>query len=238
MRSGGRGPLEVRPVRIEKAVLKYAEGSALIRMGDTQVLCAASVKDEVPGFREAAGAGWVTAEYSLLPRSTRERVDREAAKGRIKGRTHEIQRMIGRSLRAAVDLEAMGPMTVQIDCDVLQADGGTRTAAVTGAFVALYQAFETIRGQGRLDASPIRESVAAVSAGIVGGEILLDLDYDEDRKAQVDLNLVMTSAGRFVEIQGAAEGAPFDHGQLKDLLNAAETGIRRLLDVQKAVLEL
>jgi len=226
----------MRPVQIETAVLKYAEGSVLIRMGDTQVLCAASVKDEIPGFREVTGAGWVTAEYALLPRSTRERVDREASKGRIKGRTHEIQRMIGRSLRAAVDLETMGPITIQIDCDVLQADGGTRTAAVTGAFVALHQALETIRGQGRLDAWPIRESVAAVSAGIVDGEILLDLDYDEDRVAQVDLNLAMTSGGRFVEIQGTAEGAPFDHGQLKALLSAAETGIRHLLDVQKVVL--
>ena len=226
----------MRPVQIEKRVLKYAEGSALIRMGDTQVLCAASVTNEVPGFREEAGTGWVTAEYALLPRSTRERVDREAAKGRIKGRTHEIQRLIGRSLRAAVDLEAMGPFTIQLDCDVLQADGGTRTAAVTGAFVALSQAFETIRQQGRLDASPIREGVAAVSAGIVDGKILLDLDYSEDRVAQVDLNVVMTSAGRFVEIQGTAEGAPFDHGQLKDMLSAAETGIRDLLELQKAVL--
>ena len=222
----------MRPAKINTGVLKYAEGSVLIHTGDTQVLCAASIRNEVPRFLENTGSGWVTAEYALLPRSTRERVKRESAEGRLQGRTQEIQRLIGRSLRAVMDLNALGERTIVLDCDVIQADGGTRTASVTGAFTALVQALRLLRERGELTASPIREAVAAVSVGVVDDEVLLDLDYEEDHRAQTDLNLVMTSSGAFVEIQGTAEKKPFDAQALDRMLELGTKGIRALMQIQ------
>ena len=236
MRHDGREPDELRPVEFVRDYTVFAAGSVLIRMGRTVVLCTASVADEVPRWMKNTGRGWVTAEYSMLPGSSAERVDREAARGRQSGRTQEIQRLIGRSLRAVTDLNALGELQVTVDCDVLQADGGTRTASICGAYVALHDAFSRLKAAGRLGLNPLREACAAVSVGVVDALPVLDLAYDEDSKAEVDMNVVMTSSGRFVEVQGTAEGLPFSKGELEDLLSLAEHGIAGLLEAQAEVL--
>jgi ribonuclease PH len=237
IRSDGRQSDELRPVTIEPGFLKYAEGSALITLGNTRVLCAASVEERVPAWMKGRGVGWVTAEYAMLPRATHERTQREAAKGRLGGRTHEIQRIIGRALRAVTDTTRLGERTVWLDCDVIQADGGTRTAAVTGAWVALALALRTRFDPSDRSTWPLTAAVAAASVGIVAGYPLLDLAYDEDSRALVDMNVFMTDAGRFVEVQGTAEAAPFDRRELDMLLGLAERGIRRLFGVQAAALD-
>jgi ribonuclease PH len=236
IRSDGRRPDELRPVTIEPGFLKYAEGSALLTLGNTRVLCAASIEERVPQWLRGRGIGWVTAEYAMLPRATQERTQRESAKGRIGGRTHEIQRIIGRALRAVTDTTKLGERTVWIDCDVLQADGGTRTASVTGAYVALALALTTLPAMRERGAWPLSGMVAATSVGIVAGVPLLDLAYDEDSLAHTDMNVFMTDAGRFVELQGTAEAVPFDRAELDRMLGLAEGGIRRLFEVQRAVL--
>jgi len=236
MRPSGRRADELRPVRIERGYTRHAEGSVLVAFGDTRVLCTASVEERVPPFLKDSGRGWVTAEYGMLPRATNTRSDREAARGRQSGRTQEIQRLIGRALRAVVDLAALGPRSIQIDCDVLQADGGTRTAAITGACVAVHDALATLVANGRLERSPLRDFVAAVSVGMHRGAPVLDLDYAEDSDCDTDMNVVMTGAGGFVEVQGTAEGAPFSRPELNALLELAEAGIRRLVEAQKAAI--
>jgi ribonuclease PH len=236
VRADGREPDDLRPVELTRDYTEFAAGSVLIRMGKTVVLCTASVAEEVPRWMRNTGRGWVTAEHSMLPGSSPERIDREAARGRQSGRTQEIQRLIGRSLRAVTDLEAMPEVQVTLDCDVLQADGGTRTASICGAYVALHDACTRLLSVGRLRAHPLREACAAVSVGVVDALPMLDLAYSEDSKAEVDMNVVMTSTGRFVEVQGTAEGAPFTHGELDDLLSLAEHGIASLLDHQAAIL--
>ena len=236
MRHDGREPDELRPVEFVRDYTVFAAGSVLIRMGRTVVLCTASVADEVPRWMKNTGRGWVTAEYSMLPGSSAERVDREAARGRQSGRTQEIQRLIGRSLRAVTDLNALGELQVTVDCDVLQADGGTRTASICGAYVALHDAFSRLKTAGRLGSNPLREACAAVSVGVVDALPVLDLAYEEDSRAEVDMNVVMTSSGRFVEVQGTAEGLPFSKGELEDLLSLAEHGIAGLLEAQAEVL--
>jgi len=226
----------MRPVRIETGYLLTAEGSALIEVGNTRVLCAASIEDSVPQFLRGRGKGWVTAEYSMLPRATVRRTPREVTRGYPSGRTHEIQRLIGRSLRSVIDLTAMGERTVVLDCDVLQADGGTRTAAITGAFVALSIALRQLVSFGVLKTLPLKDSVAAVSVGLVDGQPLIDLAYDEDSRADVDMNVVMTGSGRFVEVQATAEQTPFDDDQLTRLLGLARNGISQLIKIQKGQL--
>jgi ribonuclease PH len=226
----------LRPVAIDRGYTKHAEGSVLIAFGDTRVICTASVEDGVPAFLKGRGQGWVTAEYGMLPRSTHTRTDREAARGRLSGRTQEIQRLIGRSLRAVTDLGELGERTVKLDCDVIQADGGTRTASVTGAFVALYDAVQGLRSRGALAGSPIRDFVAAVSVGLYEGAPVLDLDYAEDSRCDTDMNVVMTGSGGFVEIQGTAEGAPFSAVQMQSLIALAQRGIGELVAKQKAAL--
>jgi len=233
----GRGNKQLRKVAIKLNILKYAEGSALIKMGNTQVLCCASVSEEVPPFLRNSGQGWVTAEYSLLPRSTKTRTEREGIRGRNRGRTLEIQRLIGRSLRAIVDLEKLGERTIIIDCDVIQADGGTRCASITGGFVALMMAVRWLLRNKLISENPIRKYLSAVSVGKVDGEVLLDLDYQEDSRAEVDLNVVMTEDGKFVEVQGTAEHKPFSKKELDEMLKIAEAGIRELIQCQKKVLE-
>jgi len=235
-RSDGRRPNQLRPVTIEPNVMKYAEGSALISIGHTRVLCAATLEERVPGWMKGKGLGWVSAEYAMLPRATHERTQRESSKGRVGGRTHEIQRIIGRALRAVTDTAKLGERTIWIDCDVLQADGGTRTASVTGAFVAL--ALALAKNFQPTDARrwPLSGMVAATSVGIVNGTPMLDLAYDEDSKAHTDMNVFMTDAGRFVEIQGTAEAAPFDRAELDALLALADNGVRELFTTQRAVL--
>jgi ribonuclease PH len=233
MRLDKRQPDQLRPVKVTPDYLLTAEGSTLIEIGNTRVLCAASIEDSVPGFLRGTGKGWVTAEYSMLPRSTATRTAREISKGRASGRTMEIQRLIGRSLRAVIDLETLGERSVILDCDVLQADGGTRTAAITGAFIALSSAVGKLVKFGTLKRSPIRDSVAATSAGIVGGVPMLDLCYQEDSRAEVDINIVMTGSGRLVEVQATAETTPFDEADLAELLALARKGIGELLAVQK-----
>jgi ribonuclease PH len=235
-RSDGRAPDQLRPVRITTGYLKHAEGSCLIELGDTHVVCAASLEEKVPPFLKGKGEGWVTSEYGMLPRATTTRSPREAARGGPSGRTHEIQRLIGRSLRAVVDLKALGERTVWLDCDVLQADGGTRCASITGAFVALAEAVRRLRRQGTLAAMPILDFVAAVSVGRVGDAILLDLNYGEDSGAHVDMNVVKTGGGRFVEIQGTAEGEPFSEEGMRSLLAAADKGVRALIAAQRQAL--
>jgi len=230
-RADGRGPRDLRPISFQLGVQKWAEGSCLVRFGDTQVLCAATISDRVPPHLRGKGTGWVTAEYSMLPRATAERTDRESAKGRIGGRTHEIQRLIGRSLRGVVDLTRLGERTITVDCDVLQADGGTRTASITGGYVALGAARITY-GMDRL----LTSKVAAVSVGIVNGLTYLDLDYSEDSRAEVDMNVVGTDAGTYVEIQGTAEGRPFDRAAASSLLDLADEGLTRLFAAQAEVL--
>jgi len=238
MRSNGRNAEQLRPVRLTRAYTRHAEGSVLVEFGDTKVLCTASVEAKVPGFLRGQGRGWVTAEYGMLPRATHTRGDREAARGKQSGRTQEIQRLIGRALRAVVDLSALGEHTVHIDCDVLQADGGTRTASITGAFVAVHDALNWMLGKGMIAKLPVRDFVAAVSVGIVGGEALLDLDYPEDSACQTDMNVVMTGAGRFVEVQGTAEGEPFARAELDQLLAIAGRGIAELVAQQRRALGL
>jgi ribonuclease PH len=238
LRPSGRKPEELRPVRIQRRYTKHAEGSVLVQFGDTRVLCTASVEERVPPFLKESGRGWVTAEYGMLPRSTNTRTDREAARGKQSGRTQEIQRLIGRSLRAVVDLAALGPRTVHLDCDVLQADGGTRTAAITGAFVALHDALDWLKDRGLLRERPVRDFVAAVSVGIHQGTPVLDLDYAEDAASGCDMNVVMTGAGNFVEVQGTAEGQSFARAELDQLLALAERGIRELIAQQRSALGL
>jgi ribonuclease PH len=238
MRPSGRAADMMRPVSLEPGVAKYAEGSCLAKFGDTHVLCTATVEERVPPFLRNTGKGWVTAEYGMLPRSTHTRTDREAARGRQSGRTQEIQRLIGRSLRAVTDLAKLGERQLRIDCDVLQADGGTRTAAVTGSYVALHQAFQRLVSTGQLPVLPLADSVAAVSCGIVAGDAALDLDYAEDSQAMTDANFVLTGAGGIVEIQATAEGAPFDEAQFAEMLRLARAGIADLTRWQRAALGL
>ncbi|HEY2926944.1 ribonuclease PH [Piscinibacter sp.] len=237
-RMHGRAADALRPVTITRRYTKHAEGSVLVEFGDTKVLCTASVEEKVPPFKRGSGSGWVTAEYGMLPRATNTRSDREAARGKQSGRTQEIQRLIGRSLRCVFDLAALGERTISLDCDVIQADGGTRTAAITGAFVAAHDAVSWLIAQNKLDASPIRGFVAAVSVGIVEGTPLLDLDYIEDSACDTDMNVVMTGAGGFVEVQGTAEGAAFTRDEMGTLLQLADQGIRELVAAQKAALGL
>ena len=238
MRAGGRGADELRPVRFERRYTRHAEGSVLVQFGDTRVLCTASVEVRVPPFLRDKGRGWITAEYGMLPRATNTRGDREAARGRQSGRTQEIQRLIGRSLRAVVDLSALGERSVQIDCDVLQADGGTRTAAITGAFVALHDALVWMREKGMIAELPLKDFVAAVAVGLVQGEPLLDLDYNEDSGCQADMNVVMTGSGRYVEVQGTAESEPFARAAMDRLLELAGRGIAQLIAHQRRALGL
>lgn len=236
MRVDGRAPDQLRPVKIDLGFMPNAEGSCLVSMGDTRVICTATVEPSVPRWMQGRGVGWVTAEYSMLPRSTSERVAREVNKGRPSGRTQEIQRLIGRSLRAVTDMKLLGERTVWIDCDVLQADGGTRTASITGAFVALAQAFLSLEESGGITGSPLIDSVSAVSVGIVGGAPCLDLNYAEDSTAQVDMNVVMTGTGKIVEVQGTAEQGAFERSELDRLLDLATDGILQLARHQEAVL--
>ena len=235
-RSSGRGADQLRAVTLSRRYTRHPEGSVLVEFGDTRVLCTASVESRVPSFLKGQAQGWVTAEYGMLPRATHTRGDREASRGRQGGRTHEIQRLIGRALRCVVDLPALGERTIQIDCDVIQADGGTRTAAITGAFVALCDAVGWMRERSMLAAEPVREGVAAVSVGIVQGVPLLDLDYEEDSGCDTDMNVVMTASGGLVEIQGTAEGRPFSETQLHAMLALAWQGIARLIEAQKVAL--
>ena len=236
-RIDGRRPDELRPVKMTRNYLKYPEGSVLIEMGDTKVLCTATVEDgKVPPFLKGTGKGWITAEYALLPRSTETRTIRDVVRGGISGRSHEIQRLIGRSLRAVVDLEKLGERTIWVDCDVLQADGGTRMASVTGGFVALYDALRFLKENGVIDEIPIKEFLAGVSVGIVDGEILLDLNYKEDFQAQVDMNIVMTESGSIVEVQGTGEEATFTKEEMIKMVELAEKGIKELIRMQKEVL--
>jgi ribonuclease PH len=238
MRPSGRKLDELRAVRLQRGFTKHAEGSVLVEFGDTRVLCTASVEERVPPFLKDSGRGWVTAEYGMLPRSTNTRTDREAARGKQSGRTQEIQRLIGRSLRAVVDLSSLGSRTIHLDCDVLQADGGTRTAAITGSFVALHDALSWLLKKGSISKNPIRDHVAAISVGVFQGAPVLDLDYAEDSKCDCDMNVVMTGAGGFVEVQGTAEGEPFDRKELDALLGLAQRGISQLVDSQKKALGL
>ncbi|WP_028104805.1 ribonuclease PH [Pseudoduganella violaceinigra] len=237
-RPSGRAVDALRDIRITRDYTKHAEGSVLIECGDTKVICTASIEERVPGFLKGKGQGWMTAEYGMLPRSTHSRMDREAAKGKQSGRTQEIQRLIGRSLRAAFDLEAFGERTLQLDCDVIQADGGTRTASITGAMVAAYDAFSKLKARGMIETIPVKHFVAAISVGVYKGVPVLDLDYPEDSDCDTDMNVIMTDAGAFVEVQGTAEGAAFDRAAMNRLLDLAEGGIRDLVKLQKQALGL
>jgi len=235
-RSDNRAPDQLRPVQIHPDYVSTAEGSVLIEVGNTRVICTASVEETVPSFLRNSGKGWVTAEYGMLPRATLTRTTRESARGKIGGRTHEIQRLIGRSLRAVVDLEKLGERSVLLDCDVIQADGGTRTASITGAFVALAMALQKLVQAGTLPSTPLRDSVAAVSVGIVDGQPLLDLCYEEDSRADVDMNVVMTAAGKFIELQATAEHHVFDDNQLQAMIDLGRAGIKSLLDKQQSAM--
>ena len=235
-RSDGRKPLDLRPVTLEPGFMPNAEGSCLVTMGDTKVICTASIQEGVPRWLKGQGMGWVTAEYSMLPRSTSERVEREVNRGRVGGRTQEIQRLIGRSLRAVADLTKLEDWSVVVDCDVLQADGGTRTASITGGYVALGQAVRWMRSEDKIKKDPLHTSVAAVSVGIIEGTPCLDLNYEEDSTAEVDMNVVMTGTGHFVEVQGTAEKRIFDRAGLDEMLDFAETGIKQFLSLQEAAL--
>jgi ribonuclease PH len=236
-RSDDRSPDQMRPVNIIPDFISTAEGSVLIEVGNTRVICTASIEETVPSFLKGAGKGWITAEYSLLPRSTLTRTPREAARGRISGRTHEIQRLIGRALRAVVDLEHLGERSIILDCDVIQADGGTRTASITGAFIAMGLALEKLVEAGTMTAAPIRDFIAATSVGIVDGAVLLDLNYEEDSRAEVDMNFVLTGGRKIVEIQATAEQHPFDDLQLKKMMELASKGIESLIARQRAILQ-
>jgi ribonuclease PH len=237
-RSGSRAPDTLRPVRLVRHYTKHAEGSVLVEFGDTKVLCTASVEERVPPHKKGSGEGWVTAEYGMLPRSTHTRSEREAARGKQSGRTQEIQRLIGRSLRAVFDLTLLGERSIHLDCDVIQADGGTRTAAITGAFVAAHDAVSVLLAVGKITSSPVKDFVAAISVGLVDGVPLLDLDYVEDAACDTDMNVVMTGAGGFVEVQGTAEGSAFTRAQMDALLGLADKGIRELVAAQRKALEL
>jgi len=237
-RPSGRALDQLRNVSFEMGFSKYAEGSCLVKFGDTHVLCAATVEEKVPGWMRNSGKGWVTAEYGMLPRATHDRMGREAARGKQSGRTQEIQRLIGRSLRAVTDLEAMGEIQVRVDCDVIQADGGTRTASITGAYVAMYAAFQKMIAAGKMESMPLTSELAAVSCGIFEGQPVLDLDYDEDSNAQADANFVLTSKGGIVEIQGTAEEDPFSRDEFNKLLDLAQKGVDELCVLQRAALGL
>ncbi|MDR6965314.1 ribonuclease PH [Shewanella putrefaciens] len=236
MRPSNRTPAQTRPITITRQFTTHAEGSVLVEFGETKVLCTASFTEGVPRFLKGQGQGWVTAEYGMLPRSTHSRMDREAARGKQSGRTQEIQRLIGRALRACVDMKALGENTIVIDCDVIQADGGTRTASITGACVALVDALNWARGKGIIKSNPLKFLIAAVSVGIYKGEAISDLEYIEDSAAETDMNVVMTETGKIIEIQGTAEGEPFTHEELIELLGLAKNSIREIVDVQKAAL--
>ncbi|HEY9276954.1 MAG TPA: ribonuclease PH [Methylotenera sp.] len=236
IRPSQRALNQLRDVEIIRHYTKHAEGSVLVKFGDTHVLCTASIDEKVPGFLKGKGQGWVTAEYGMLPRSTGSRMDREAAKGKQSGRTQEIQRLIGRSLRAIIDLQKLGERSIQIDCDVIQADGGTRTASITGAYVALHDAISTLLKSGKITQSPLKDSVAAISVGMHQGQAVLDLDYIEDSDCDTDMNVVMTGSGGFVEVQGTAEGEPFSREAMDAMLDLAAFGIKQLTDKQKEVL--
>ncbi|WP_017814111.1 MULTISPECIES: ribonuclease PH [Paenibacillus] len=236
MRINGRQQNELRPLKITPNVNKYAEGSVYIEVGDTKVLCTASVEERVPHFMKGQGRGWVTAEYSMLPRATQTRNQREAAKGKLGGRTMEIQRLIGRALRSIVDLQALGERTITVDCDVIQADGGTRTTSITGSFVALAMAMDKLAVQHKLARFPITDYLASVSVGIVGDRAVLDLNYEEDSKAKVDMNVVMTGTGEFVELQGTGEDRPFTRKELDQMLELGEQGIQQMIELQKEIL--
>ena len=236
-RTDTRQPGQLRPIVITPNDLRHAEGSVLITAGGTHVICAASVEDRVPPFRRNTGKGWVTAEYGMLPRATHTRTTREASTGKVGGRTQEIQRLIGRSLRCVFDLRALGERTISLDCDVIQADGGTRTASITGAFVAAHDAVSWLIANGKLSTTPIRDFVAAISVGVVKGHLLLDLDYNEDSACDTDMNVVMTGAGHFVEVQGTAEGAAFSQAEMEGLLGLAGKGIRELVTAQRRALD-
>ena len=237
MRPSNRAPDEMRPVKLNRNYTMHAEGSVLVEFGNTKVLCNASIEERVPGFLRGKGQGWVTAEYGMLPRSTTERMGREAARGKQGGRTMEIQRLIGRSLRAVVDMKKLGERTVTIDCDVIQADGGTRTASITGGYVALAEAVQALLADGRLKENPLTGSVASVSVGIYQGTPVLDLDYPEDSNAETDMNVVMTDSGQFIEVQGTAEGHPFSEEEMAHMLALAKKGISELSNAQKHALE-
>jgi len=236
MRPDGRQPNQMRPVKITRDFLRHAEGSVLIEVGDTKVVCTASVEDRVPPFLRDTGQGWVTAEYGMLPRSTKTRTSREASTGRPSGRTFEIQRLVGRSLRGVTNLAVLGPRTIWMDCDVIQADGGTRTAAITGAYIALADALHYLRTNGQIASLPLKDFVAATSVGVVEGQAVLDLCYAEDSIADVDMNVIMTGGGKFVEVQGTAEETPFDRPQLDAMLSLASTGIQELIALQRRLL--
>jgi ribonuclease PH len=238
MRPSQRNNDALRTIRLTRHYTKHAEGSVLVEFGDTKVICTASVEESVPGFLKGKGKGWVTAEYGMLPRSTGSRMRRESAAGKQSGRTQEIQRLIGRSLRAVVDMEKLGERQIQIDCDVIQADGGTRTASITGAFVALHDAISGLIAQGKLSESPLRDFVAAISVGIHQGEVVLDLDYLEDSDCETDMNVVMTGNGRFVEVQGTAEGEPFSEEEMAAMMRLAKQGISELIALQRQALDL
>ena len=237
MRSDGRNASELRRVKISTDFIRHAEGSVLIEIGETRVICTATVEEQVPAFLRDTNRGWVTAEYGMLPGSSTSRIQRESARGRVGGRTHEIQRLIGRSVRAVTNLELVGPRTIWLDCDVIEADGGTRTASITGAYVALSLALRRLRATGQIGADPLTGSVAAVSVGIVDSRALLDLCYDEDSRAEVDMNFVMTGKGQFIEVQGTAEGKPFSKAQLVRLSDLASAGIKRLTKLQREALD-
>jgi ribonuclease PH len=236
MRSDGRKPSQLRPLKITPSYIKTADGSVLIEMGDTRVICTAKLEERVPPFLRNSGKGWITAEYGMLPGSSQQRIGRESSRGKVGGRTHEIQRLIGRSLRSVADLKSLGERSVWIDCYVIQADGGTRTASITGAYIALMEAVRVWRERGILSADPVKDAVAAVSIGIVDGKILLDLCYEEDSKADVDMNFVMTGSGKFIEVQGTAESAPFTKKQMERMAEIAHQGIKELLQAQKKVI--
>jgi ribonuclease PH len=236
MRTDGRKNYELRPLKITPGYIKTADGSVLIEMGDTRVICTAKLEERVPAFLRNSGKGWITAEYGMLPGSSQQRIGRESSRGRVGGRTHEIQRLIGRSLRAIADLKNLGERTVWIDCDVIQADGGTRTASITGAYVALAAAVRGWLDRGIVNVDLIKDAVAAVSIGIVDGKVLLDLCYDEDSKAEVDMNFVMTGAGKFIEVQGTAESAPFTRKQMERMAEIAQDGIKELMKAQKKII--
>jgi len=236
MRSDGRRPKQLRPLTITPGYIKTADGSVLIEMGGTRVICTAKLEDRVPPFLRNSGKGWITAEYGMLPGSSETRIGRESSRGRVGGRTHEIQRLIGRSLRTIADLRSLGEKTIWIDCDVIQADGGTRTASITGAYVALAEGVRKWLTRGLIGIDPIRDAVAAVSIGIIEGKILLDLCYEEDSKADVDMNFVMTGSGKFIEVQGTAEASPFTKKQMERMADIAQQGIKELLNMQKKVI--
>lgn len=237
MRTDGRTADELRPVKITRRFIPTAEGSVLIEVGNTRVICTASIEDKVPSFLKDTGRGWITAEYSMLPRATNTRTNRESSSGKVKGRTHEIQRLIGRSLRSVIDMEALGERTIWIDCDVIQADGGTRTASITGAYIALVEALRYAVDLGMIKTVPVRDYVAAISVGMVDGIPVLDLSYEEDSRADVDMNVVMTGSGRFIELQGTAEGPPFEREALNELIELGFKGVSELVDRQKAELQ-